>query len=196
MYIISLVTMGELHLIIGPMFAGKTTLLINKANSIIENIKPDEMMVINHSSDSRYCENTFVSSHDKVKIPCIAMTHLNTLFNDTESGNNINNISNINYIFINEGQFFPDLYDSIKKLLFDHNKIIYICGLDGDYKQEPFPNCKLLELIPYASSVVKLTANCYSCEKKAPFTKRIINSTDVVLVGGSESYQPVCINHL
>ena len=182
--------MSELHLIIGPMFAGKTTFLINKANFIGKNIKPEEMIVINHSSDSRYCENTFVSSHDKVKIPCISMTYLTTIFNNT------NNISNINYIFIKEGQFFPDLYDCIKKLLFEYNKIIYICGLDGDYKQEPFQNCKLLDLIPYSSSVVKLTANCYSCKKKAPFTKRIINSTDIVLVGGSESYQPVCIDHL
>jgi thymidine kinase len=179
--------MGELHLILGPMFAGKTTSLINKANSI-NKLENKNIFVINHSSDERYSKNTFVTSHDNLQIPCVPMLTLNTIFE--------NDISNINYIFINEGQFFPDLYDVVKKLLFEYKKIIYICGLDGDYKQEPFPNCKLLELIPLSNSVEKIQANCSICKQKAPYTKRIINSNDIFLVGGSEMYQPVCLEHL
>ena len=167
------------------MFAGKTTDLMTSANKIA----PHKKIVINHSSDSlRHSDNTFITSHDNIKIPCISMACLNTIFE--------HDISNITHIFINEGQFFPDLFDIIKVLLFKYNKIIYICGLDGDYKQEPFPNCKLLELIPFASTVKKLNAKCNYCKENAPFTKRIINSIDVFLVGGAESYQPVCITHL
>ena len=169
------------------MFAGKTTSLINKANSI-NKLENKDVFVINHSSDERYSKNTFVTSHDNLQIPCNPMLTLNTIFE--------NDISNINYIFINEGQFFPDLYDVIKKLLFEYKKIIYVCGLDGDYKQEPFPNCKLLELIPYSTTVEKLNAKCSICNNKAPFTKRIINSTDIFLVGGSEIYKPMCLAHL
>ena len=179
--------MSELHLILGPMFAGKTTSLINYANNkkILMN---EKILVINHSSDIRYCDSSLISSHDKLQMPCNSMTHLNSIFES--------DITDINYIFINEGQFFPDLYDVVKKLLFDYKKIIYICGLDGDYKQEPFIDCKLLDLIPFATTVEKLNAKCSVCNSKAPFTKRIINSSDIFLVGGSESYQPVCINHL
>ena len=177
--------MSKLHLILGPMFAGKTTDLMNCANNIDNNNK----MVINHSSDSlRHSDNTFITSHDNIKIPCISMSYLRTIFE--------HDISNITHIFINEGQFFPDLFDIIKVLLFNYKHIIYICGLDGDYKQEPFPNCKLLDLIPFSSTVKKLNAKCTYCKEDAPFTKRIINSTDVFLVGGAESYQPVCIKHL
>ena len=165
------------------MFAGKTTKLIEKAN----NCNSNNMLCINHISDTRYSENTFITSHDNIKIPCIAMSYLKTIFE--------NDISNIEYIFINEGQFFPDLFDIIKQLL-NYNKIIYICGLDGDYKQEPFPNCKLLDLIPVADTVEKLHAICFYCKQNAYFTKRIINSTDIFLVGGSESYKPVCRQHL
>ena len=182
--------MSELHLILGPMFAGKTTTIINKASEISNIINKDEILIINHSSDIRYSENTFITSHDNIKIQCIAMSSLSNIF-DTE-----NNISKIKYIFINEGQFFPDLFDIIKDLLFNYKIKIYICGLDGDYKQEPFPNCKLLDLIPLSSSVIKLNAICSYCKNKAPFTKRIINSTNIVLIGGAESYQPVCIVHL
>ena len=64
--------MSELHLILGPMFAGKTTSLINKANEISNIINKDEILIINHSSDIRYSENTFITSHDNIKIPCIA----------------------------------------------------------------------------------------------------------------------------
>jgi len=182
--------MSELHLILGPMFAGKTTSLINKANEISNILNKDEILIINHSSDIRYSENTFITSHDNIKIPCIALSLLSTIF-DTE-----NNISKIKYIFINEGQFFHDLFDVIKKILFNYDIIIYICGLDGDYKQEVFPNCKLLDLIPFSTSIIKLNAKCSFCKNKAPFTKRIINSDNIVLIGGSESYQPVCIKHL
>ena len=185
--------MSELHLILGPMFAGKTTTLINKFKEINEcnkTVNKDEILVINHSSDTRYSENTFITSHDNIKIPCIAMSFLCTIFTLQDD------ISKIKYIFINEGQFFPDLFNIVKELLFKYKIQIYICGLDGDYKQEPFPNCKILELIPLASSVIKLNAKCSYCNHSAPFTKRIINSIDIFLVGGSESYQPVCIEHL
>ena len=182
--------MSELHLILGPMFAGKSTTLINKAKEIINIVNKDEILIINHSSDTRYSENTFITSHDNIKIPCIAMSSLSTIFTMQD------NISKIKYIFINEGQFFPDLFYIVKELLFKYKIKIYICGLDGDYKQEPFPNCKLLELIPLASSVIKLNAKCSYCNSSAPFTIRIINSSDIFLVGGSESYQPACIVHL
>ena len=184
--------MGELHLILGPMFAGKTTSLINKANDIsndiINIVNKDEILVINHSSDIRYSENTFITTHDNIKIPCISMSLLSSIYE--------HNIISIKYIFINEGQFFIDLFDIIKELLFKYKIKIYICGLDGDYKQAPFQKCKLLDLIPFSSTIIKLNANCTYCKNKAPFTKRIINSNDIFLVGGAESYQPVCIDHL
>jgi thymidine kinase len=184
--------MSELHLILGPMFAGKTTLLINKANEIKNNsntiLHKDEILIINHSSDIRYSENTFITSHDNIRIPCVAMSSLCSIFE--------NDISKIKYIFINEGQFFSDLFDTIKELIFKYKIKIYICGLDGDYKQDPFTQCKLLDLIPFSSTIIKLTANCTYCKNKAPFTKRIINSSDIFLVGGAETYQPVCIEHL
>jgi len=95
--------------------------------------------------------------------------------------------------------FFNDLYKSIKSLLMQHTNTlhIYIGGLDSDYKQEPFYNSRILELIPYASNIIKLNAKCFKCNNKAPFTKRITNySNETILVGGSSDYQPTCILHL
>ena len=58
-------------------------------------------------------------------------------------------------IIINEGQFFKDIVEWVKTFLSSpHDKIIYISGLDGDYKKNTFGNW--LELIPHAEHVEKL----------------------------------------
>jgi thymidine kinase len=182
------------HIIIGPMFAGKTTYLINKVNElVVSGVSLNEMLLFNHSSDSRY-DTGKICSHDGSKLECHTQQYLNSLdFNILCN----NNYSRIKYIFIDEAQFFPDLFDTIVKILKKTKQItIFIFGLDGDYQQQPFAQSRILELIPYCSSITKLLAKCTICKNNAPFTRRISNSTEQILVGGSNEYQPVCIDHL
>jgi thymidine kinase len=186
---------SQLHIILGPMFAGKSTYLINKINDLLatQTIQNGNILVINHSSDARYDINK-ICSHDGIKIDCKSFQNLNDAYNTLIETNTWNNIK---YIFIDESQFFNDLYDFVKTTLISTNKHIYIAGLDGDFKQESFKNSKILDLIPWATSITKLNAKCYICQNTAPYTKRLINiSNQTILVGGSETYQPVCINHL
>ena len=65
-------------------------------------------------------------------------------------------------ILINEGQFFPDLYESVKWLVNEKKKYVTICGLDGDFKRAKFGT--LLDLIPLCDNVTKLTSLCVSCK--------------------------------
>jgi thymidine kinase len=196
--------MPELNLIMGPMFAGKSTYLINKVKTLINNgVLFNEILLINHASDKRYDCNK-ICSHSGEKINAISQDNLSSLVNDIIY--NVNNMySGVKYIFIDEVQFFNDLYISIKTLMLSDimkNNIlqIYICGLDGDYKQEPFKNSGFLELIPYATNIIKLTAKCSKCNSTASFTKRISNSLnntfDTIFVGGADDYQPTCLLHL
>jgi thymidine kinase len=64
-----------LELIIGPMFSGKTSRIIEiyKQASFC-NIP---IAVINHSIDNRY-DDSLLSSHDKIKIPCIKTERINS----------------------------------------------------------------------------------------------------------------------
>ena len=99
--------------------------------------------------------------------------------------------------FVAEIKIYIKTCDSpFKRIRLKNKKQIYIGGLDGDYKQEPFKMSRLFDLIPYATTVTKLTAKCVECNDIAPFTKRIIKSNQQILVGGSDSYKPVCLNHL
>lgn len=183
--------MNHLHLFLGPMFAGKSTNLINKLRELYESgINSDNILLINHKIDNRYNDKSFISTHNGDSVESIPLNELSNIFD-----NKIIDLETKTYILIDEGQFFNDLYPNVIKLL-KAGKTIYVSGLDGDFKQKPFNESGLLDLIPYATTVQKLTARCSVCNKIAPFTKRIIKSDEQILVGGANDYQPVCITHL
>ena len=53
----------------------------------------------------------------------------------------------------------------------------------------------MLDIIPLADSVTKLTARCELCGKCAFFTLRKTEETQTELIGGSDVYMPVCRQH-
>ena len=193
-------TTGYLELFIGPMFSGKTSKLVEiYKQCLFCNIK---VVVINHSIDIRY-DNTLLSTHDKIMIPCIQTNKLLDIcaFFDyyNEDKYFIPNLDDsiklieADVILINEGQFFDDLYPAIECML-KHNKKIYICGLDGDFQCKKFG--QMLDLIPLCDKVTKMTSLCSLCKNGTPgiFSKRISLEKEQTIVG-SNNYIPVCRNH-
>ncbi len=75
-------------------------------------------------------------------------------------------------------------------------KSVIIAGLDGDSSQRKFG--ELIDCIPLASEVTKLSALCMKCKDgtPGPFTKRMVDNTDLELIGGSDMYSAVCRKHL
>lgn len=52
-----------------------------------------------------------------------------------------------------------------------------MAGLDGTFQRKPFGS--ILELIPIAEKVMKLSAVCMYCSKDAPFTLRTVDNCEV-----------------
>jgi thymidine kinase len=171
-----------LEIILGPMFSGKTSRLVE----IYRQCKFCNIgiSVINHTIDDRY-DNVLLSTHDKVKIPCIKTNKLLDLWNKEDNAVEISEV-----ILINEGQFFPDLYDFVVMAL-KKGKKIYVCGLDGDFERKKFG--EILDLIPLCDNVVKLSSLCSTCMNGTPgiFSKRITLEKEQTIVG-SDNYIPVC----
>ena len=172
---------GYLELITGPMFSGKTTRLRNiyKQMSLCD----ISALVVNYIEDIRYSDDIHtLYTHDKSTVPCISVKTLSEINED------VLNVYNV--ILINEGQFFEDLYNFTIKAV-NNNKHIYICGLDGDSNQNKFGN--ILDLIPKADNIVKLSSICAICKNgtPAPFTIRLSNETTQVVIGVN-NYKPVC----
>ena len=195
-----------LELFIGPMFSGKTSKLVEIYKQCIFCNIP--VAVINHSIDKRY-DDTLLSTHDKVMIPCIQTNKLKDIwyYNEelegSEKDENIIDkqvvlhrledsakLINADVIIINEGQFFEDLLPAVQHML-QHNKKIYVGGLDGDFERKKFG--QILDLIPLCDKVTKMTSLCGLCKNGTPgiFSKRITKEKEQTVVG-SDNYIPVC----
>jgi thymidine kinase len=194
---------GYLEIILGSMYSGKSTRLVEIYNQCKFCNIP--VIVINHSIDTRYdsdFDDEMLSTHDKVKIPCMKterlmdlcfeLSNINVYENITPNFKDNFKIITSQVILINEGQFFPDL-EKFVKLLLNHGKKIYVCGLDGDFERKKFG--QILDLIPYCDKVTKITSLCSLCKNGTPgiFSMRLTQETDQTVVG-SDNYIPVCRN--
>jgi thymidine kinase len=163
------------------MFSGKTSKLLEiYEQCVLSNIS---VLVINHSSDLRYSDS-MLSTHNKKMIPCRLVEYLEHILEQDVSED---------VILINEGQFFDDLYEWVKKMVENYNKKIYVCGLDGDSRRKRFG--QMLDLIPISDKVTKLRSLCAICKNgtKAPFTLRTTTtSEEQILIGSDDCYKPVC----
>ena len=179
---------GYLHLIIGPMYAGKSTELIriiNRYKCLKKNI-----IIINHVFNNRY-GSTGLTTHNRESVDqCIILEKLGDLQLNYDLS-----FSDCDVIIIEELQFFGDAYDSIVDWCDKFNKIVVCAGLDGDFLRNPFGD--VLRLIPHAEKVTKLSALCKRCGDGTPahFSKRITQDEEKTLVGSDDVYEAVCRKH-
>jgi len=178
---------GYLELVVGPMYSGKTSYLVElyKKNKYIGK----KIICLNYIADVRYCTDE-MSTHDLIKIPCVFVKQLGDIWTDSTHPNHLE-IRDCDIVLINEGQFFGDLKQMVLEMVEGHQKSVYISGLDGDYCRGVFGD--ILGLIPYCDNVVKKTALCAQCRDgtAAPFSHRISDSKEQVLIG-TDIYEPLC----
>ena len=174
---------GKLELIIGPMFSGKSTEIIRRIR-LLKIIKK-KIIVIKPEIDNRYYENK-ITSHNYESVDCIVLPSLNDLTVD---------ITNYDTIIIDEAQFFNDLKETVINWLENYNIDIIITGLDGDFEKNSIG--QILELIPHAEKCKKINSLCNMCNDgtEGCFSFRKVESKNKILVGGFESYIPVCRKH-
>jgi thymidine kinase len=173
--------MGYLELIIGPMFSGKTSKLIQIKKRY--NILNQSILIVKPIIDNRYSQQSVIISHDKDMVSCVSRYKLSEVID----------IEKYNIIIIEEGQFFSDLFENVNEWC--KTKKVYVAGLNGDANKNLFGD--MYKLIPHADNIVFLTALCKVCNDGTPaiFTKKMIPNDKIVDVGGAEMYQAVCRVH-
>ncbi len=171
---------GSLHLIIGCMYAGKSTKLIEIYNEALENDK--HVTILTHSLENRYSIDE-ISTHNQEKIACVKYSSIELFIENEEKSIEMSDV-----ILIDEAQFFEDLL-SILKLVEKYNKNIFVFGLDGDFKRNKFGN--ILDLVPLCDSIEKIKATC-KCGNVAIFSNRTINNNSQILIGSNDAYEPLC----
>jgi thymidine kinase len=163
----------SLEIILGSMFSGKSTKLIKRVARFRQ--ANQKCLLVNHVLDSRVSGN-YVRSHDDITLEAIKTDDLATL-----------DVEDFDVILIDEGQFFTNLKTEVEKML-EQNLTVIVAGLNSDFNMKKFG--EMIDLVPIADNVVYLQANCYNCDDKASFTKRLSSEEQVVSV--NSSYVPAC----
>ena len=182
----------SLELLIGPMFAGKSSTI----QSIVKRHKALSwpVFVVTHTLDNRYSDTPAIINHDRDMIPAVACEKLMPLLNSIE-------YTQSKLVVVEEAQFFVDLIPFIINAVDKDGKHAVVVGLDGDAERRPFG--QVLELIPLCDRVTKLTAFCKRCSDGTPalftFDNHVLSEADSVEtqihVGGEERYTSLCRKH-
>ena len=177
--------MGKLILILGCMFSSKTSKLLEYYYKY--KLKY-HCLLISYEKDKRYAENAVVT-HNNFSEKSHPLLHL---LNALE----LSEYENSNVILIDEGQFFDDIVEFVKKAVNIDNKIVIVSGLNGDFQKKPIG--RLNDLIPEADDIEFQKAVCHYCQtpEDAIFSLRINKKQkEQILIGEKDMYVPVCRYH-
>ncbi len=169
---------GSIEVVCGSMFSGKTEELIRRmkraqfAKLKVEIFKP--------AIDVRYSDAEVVS-HDRNAIQSTPV----------DSSQNILLMANdVDVVGIDEAQFFDMGIVEVANELARRGIRVICAGLDMDFKGVPFGPMPALMAI--ADDVYKTHAICVHCGDLAYVSHRTVSSDKRVLLGETESYEPLC----
>ncbi|GFO38103.1 thymidine kinase [Plakobranchus ocellatus] len=171
------VSHGQIQVIFGPMFSGKTTELMRRMKRY--QIANQKCMIIKYAKDVRY-DTSGIATHDKQVLSAWPTENLTDLYSEA---------CKHDVIGIDEGQFYPEIVSFCDKLA-ELGKVVIVAALDGTFQKKGFGD--ILNLVPIAESVIKLNAVCMSCFGEGSFTKRKGSEKKVEVIGGAEMYLATC----
>jgi len=169
---------GWIEVICGSMFSGKTEELIRRlkraefARQKVEIFKP--------AIDKRY-DDADVVSHNANAIrstPVEAAANILLLVSDVE------------VVGIDEAQFFDEELVHVCNELANRGIRVVIAGLDMDFSGKPFG--VMPKLMAISEYVTKVHAICMECGDLANYSHRISNNEQLVLLGETNHYVPLC----
>jgi thymidine kinase len=114
---------------------------------------------------------------------------------DAVQVNNLNDLpdeffDNIDVVALDEAQFLHPLVEFCEKHA-NAGRVVIVAALDGDANRNPFG--EVCDLIPKAERVDKLSSVCMVCRTAdAAFTKRLVDSKAVEVIGGIGMYEARC----
>lgn len=190
---------GSIEVIMGPMFAGKTTQLIRK----LCELDSDKILCINHRTDTRYTAETREmrgsqrTSSQEWNTSCIVSHDLQSYASISSGSELINllktgSLASYDIIATDEGQFFTDIV-GFAEFCSMIGKTVLIATLNTTFLREPFGD--IGNLCAIATNIIHLHSKCAFCESPAPFTIRVSDAREKIVIGGGDIYKPVCQYH-
>jgi thymidine kinase len=182
--------LGQVEVICGPMFSGKTEELIKRLRRA--QIARQRVVVFKPKIDDRYDENAVVS-HSSMRIESIPVEGSADIDRWLKRADRAPSV-----VGIDEAQFFDvGIVDLVERLA-DRGVRVVVAGLDQDYLGRPFG--VMPTFLCLAESVTKQLSVCMVCGAAASKSQRVHKDAhrtgkggdDVILVGAGEAYEARC----
>src|SRR5450755_2019884 len=171
--------LGWIEAICGPMFSGKSEELMRRLRRA--KIARKRLQVFKPSIDTRYSADEIVS-HGQVRMRSEPVATARDILDRLDARTQV--------VGVDEANFFgQDLVDVATQLA-DQGKQVVIAGLDTDYMGRPFP--PMPDLLTLAESITKTLAICMRCGNPAKHTQRLVESTELIVVGAAGMYEARC----
>lgn len=173
---------GWIEVIAGPMFSGKTEELIRRLRRAL--YAKQKVAIYKPTIDTRY-DAIEIVSHSKQSITAIPIDEASQILESAPA--------DIEVVGIDEAQFFGKDLPRVCEALADRGVRVIIAGLDMDYRGVPFE--PMPTLLGIAEFVTKALAICVVCGNPAGRSQRIVRTSERVMLGATESYEPRCRLH-
>lgn len=177
----------SINLIIGPMFAAKSTELVRRFDMVDKRYQGQgDGIIIRKNDDDRYGKGDLYT-HSGIQRPAISgiqdpndskMQVLTPLEENFD-------FSKVDAIFIDEGQFCSDAVRFAERWA-KRGKHVHIAGLSGTFERKPWK--VISDLIPKADHIMHLVAYNEK-QKPSPFSAKIAGSLKIKEIGGKEMYR-------
>jgi thymidine kinase len=169
---------GWIEVVCGSMFSGKTEELIRRLKRA--QIAKQKVEIFKPETDVRYHQEKVVS-HDANEIHSTPVP---------SSANLLLMVNDVQVVGIDEAQFFDMELINVCNQMANMGIRVIVAGLDMDYTGKPFG--PLPGLMATAEYVTKVHAVCVKCGNLANHSHRIVPNNNLVHLGETESYEPLC----
>jgi thymidine kinase len=169
---------GQIEVICGSMFSGKTEELIRRLTRA--RLAKQHVEIFKPTVDTRYHE-THVVSHNETSIRSTPVSF---------AGDILLLSGTCDVVGIDEAQFFDGEIVRVVQLLANQGKRVILAGLDMDFEGKPFD--PMPDLMAIAEYVTKVHAICMKCGDLAAYSFRLSAAKEKVMLGEKDSYEARC----
>ena len=170
---------GWIEAICGPMFSGKSEELMRRLRRA--KIARKRVQVFKPLIDNRYAVDEIVSHADQ-RMKSQVVNSAGEILEQLDWTSDV--------VGVDESHFFGTELTNVAVRLADAGKQVIISGLDTDFLGRPFP--PMPDLLCIAESITKTLAICMRCGNPAIHSQRLVESTDLIVVGAMDAYEARC----
>jgi len=182
--------MAQLYYRFSTMNAGKSIEVLKIAHNYEEQGK--NVVLFTHHLDNRYGPGR-IASRIGIGRPALQV------FDDSDLFETVAERRPVDCVLVDEGQFLSEAHVRQLCRVVDELAIpVIVYGLKADFQNNLFPGSAAL--LRWADKIEEIKTVCWFCNRKALMNLRIqdgkpVREGEQILIGGNESYLPVCRAH-